>query len=133
MKNKIIYTIIVTLGLGLTQTSCSKYEDGPAISFRSSTARLTNHWKFSKVTFNSNDISSKFSGYEWEIMEDGTFKEYVNSIQTQSGTWTLDGTLILKYSDGNLDRFNVKRLTKNEMTVYLLDIGPYIELTSKLP
>ncbi len=131
MKNKIIYTIIVTLGLGLTQTSCSKYEDGPAISFRSSTARLTNHWKFSKVTFNSNDISSKFSGYEWEIMEDGTFKEYVNSIQTQSGTWTLDGTLILKYSDGNLDRFNVKRLTKNEMTVYLLDIGPYIELTSK--
>ena len=131
MKNKIIYTIIVTLGLGLTQTSCSKYEDGQAISFRSSTARLTNHWKFSKVTFNSNDISSKFSGYEWEIMEDGTFKEYVNSIQTQSGTWTLDGTLILKYSDGNLDRFNVKRLTKNEMTVYLLDIGPYIELTSK--
>ncbi len=131
MKNKIIYTIIVTLGLGLTQTSCSKYEDGPAISFRSSTARLTNHWKFSKVTFNSNDISSKFSGYEWEIMEDGTFKEYVNSIQTQSGTWTLDGTLILNYSDGNLDRFNVKRLTKNEMTVYLLDIGPYIELTSK--
>ena len=131
MKNKIIYTIIVTLGLGLTQTSCSKYEDGPAISFRSSTARLTNHWKFSKVTFNSNDISSKFSGYEWEIMEDGTFKEYVNSIQTQSGTWILDGTLILKYSDGNLDRFNVKRLTKNEMTVYLLDIGPYIELTSK--
>ena len=131
MKNKIIYTIIVTLGLGLTQTSCSKYEDGPAISFRSSTARLTNHWKFSKVTFNSNDISSKFSGYEWEIMEDGTFKEYVNSIQTQSGTWTLDGTLILKYADGTLDRFNVKRLTKNEMTVYLLDIGPYIELTSK--
>lgn len=131
MKNKIIYTIIVTLGLGLTQTSCSKYEDGPAISFRSSTARLTNHWKFSKVTFNSNDISSKFSGYEWEIMEDGTFKEYVNSVQTQSGTWTLDGTLILKYSDGDLDRFNVKRLTKNEMTVYLLDIGPYIELTSK--
>lgn len=131
MKNKIIYTIIVTLGLGLTQTSCSKYEDGPAISFRSSTARLTNHWKFSKVTFNSNDISSKFSGYEWEIMEDGTFKEYVNSIQTQSGTWTLDGTLFLKYSDGNLDRFNVKRLTKNELTVYLLDIGPYIELTSK--
>ena len=131
MKNKIIYTIIVTLGLGLTQTSCTKYEDGPAISFRSSTARLTNHWKFSKVTFNSNDISSKFSGYEWEIMEDGTFKEYVNSIQTQSGTWTLDGTLLLKYSDGNLDRFNVKRLTKNEMTVYLLDIGPYIELTSK--
>jgi hypothetical protein len=131
MKNKIIYSIILALGIGLTQTSCSKYEDGPAISFRSSTARLTNHWKFSKVTFNSNDISSKFSGYEWEIMEDSTFKEYVNSIQTQSGTWILDGTLILKYADGTVDRFNVKRLTKNEMTVYLLDIGPYIELTTK--
>ena len=65
MKNKIIYSIILALGIGLTQTSCSKYEDVPAMSFRSSTARLTNHWKFSKVTFNSNDISSKFSGYEW--------------------------------------------------------------------
>jgi hypothetical protein len=131
MKKKIVYTFILAVGLGLTQTSCSKYEDGPAISLRSSTARLTNHWKFSKVTFNSNDITNQFKGYEWEILEDGTFKVYVNSIQTQSGTWTLDGTLILKYSDGDLDRFNVKRLTKNEMTVYLLDIGPYIELTSK--
>lgn len=136
MKNKIIYPIILALGISLTQTSCSKYEDGPAISFRSTTSRLTNHWKFSKVTSNSVDITNQFNGYEWEILDDGTFKCYVNAVQTETGTWRiddklLDGMLVFNYSDGDVDLFTIKRLTKNEMTVFVFDVGPFIELTTK--
>ncbi len=136
MKNKIIYSIILALGISLTQTSCSKYEDGPAISFRSTTSRLTNHWKFSKVTSNSVDITNQFNGYEWEILDDGTFKCYVNAVQTETGTWRiddelLDGMLVFNYSDGDVDLFTIKRLTKNEMTVFVFDVDPFIELTTK--
>ncbi len=136
MKNKIIYTIIVTLGLGLTQTSCSKYEDGPAISFRSSTARLTNHWKISKVTSNANDITLQFSGHEWEILKDGNFNLYVNAVLANTGTWRMGENmpkdmLIFNYSNGDVDFFTIKRLTNNEFKVVVSDVGPIIELTSK--
>jgi hypothetical protein len=136
MGKKIIYSIILALGIGLTQSSCSKYEDGPAISFRSTTSRLTNHWKFSKVTSNSVDITNQFGGYEWEIREDGIINESVNSVQTKTGTWhidkdLLDGMLVFNYSNGDVDLFTIKRLTKNEMTVFLFDVGPFIELTTK--
>ncbi|NBU04155.1 MAG: hypothetical protein EBT60_07625 [Bacteroidetes bacterium] len=80
MKNKIIYFIILAVGLSVTQSGCKKYEDGPAISFRSSTARLTNHWKISKVTSNANDITLQFSGHEWEILKDGNFNLFVNAV-----------------------------------------------------
>jgi len=132
MGNKIIYSIILALGIGLTQSSCSKYEDGPAISFRSTTSRLTNHWKFSKVTLNSVDITNQFSGYEWEIREDGIINVSVNSVQTKTGTWQIDkDKLVFNYSNGDVDLFTIKRLTKNEMTVFVFDVGPFIELTTK--
>jgi len=132
MGNKIIYSIILALGIGLTHSSCSKYEDGPAISFRSTTSRLTNHWKFSKVTLNSVDITNQFSGYEWEIREDGIINVSVNSVQTKTGTWQIDKEkLVFNYSNGDVDLFTIKRLTKNEMTVFVFDVGPFIELTTK--
>ena len=132
MGNKIIYFIVLALGIGLTQSSCSKYEDGPAISFRSTTSRLTNHWKFSKVTLNSVDITNQFSGYEWEIREDGIINVSVNSVQTKTGTWQIDKEkLVFNYSNGDVDLFTIKRLTKNEMTVFVFDVGPFIELTTK--
>jgi len=39
--------------------------------------------------------------------------------------------LVFNYSDGDVDLFTIKRLTKNEMTVFVFDVGPFIELTTK--
>ncbi len=120
------------LGLSTTQMSCSKYEDGPGISFRSATARISNHWKFTKVTQNSNDISNDFAGYEWKIDEDGTFKVLINSVVTASGVWRMDKDIfVLQYADGEVDIFTIKRLTEKNLKVYLLDVGPHIELATK--
>jgi hypothetical protein len=136
MKKKIVYTFILALGMGLTQTSCSKYEDGPAISLRSSTARITNHWKISKVTSNANDITLQFSGHEWEILKDGNFNLYVDAVLVKTGTWRMGDNmpmdmLIFNYSNGDVDFFTIKRLTNKELKVIVSDVGPIIELTSK--
>jgi hypothetical protein len=136
MKNKIIYFIILAVGLSVTQSGCKKYEDGPAISFRSSTARLTNHWKISKVTSNANDITLQFSGHEWEILKDGNFNLFVNAVLAKTGTWRMGENmpkdmLIFNYSNGDVDFFTIKRLTNNEFTVIVSNVGPIIELTSK--
>jgi len=37
--------------------SCKKYEDGPGLSFRSKTERLSNHWKFEKKLVNEEEVS----------------------------------------------------------------------------
>ena len=131
-----IATIILAIGLAFSQSACSKYEDGPAISFRSSTARLTNHWKISKVTSNANDITLQYSGHEWEILKDGNFNLYVNAVLANTGTWRMGENmpkdmLIFNYSNGDVDFFTIKRLTNNEFKVVVSDVGPIIELTSK--
>lgn len=136
MKNKIIYFIILAVGVSVTQSGCKKYEDGPAISFRSTTSRLTNHWKFLKVTSNSVDITNQFNGYEWEILKDGNFNHYVNAVLAKTGTWRMGENmpkdmLIFNYSNGDVDFFTIKRLTNNEFKVVVSDVGPIIELTSK--
>lgn len=37
--------------------SCKKYEDGPGLSFRSKTERLSNHWTFEKKLINEEEVS----------------------------------------------------------------------------
>lgn len=36
--------------------SCKKYEEGPALSFRSKAERLANHWKYEKKLINNEEV-----------------------------------------------------------------------------
>ena len=73
--------------------SCSKYEDGPAISLLSRKARLVNKWKLEKYYKDGQEQSlsdDDKKGY-LEIKKDNTFEEVAYSGAysiTFTGTWS---------------------------------------------
>jgi hypothetical protein len=46
---------LLSLVLILFFISCKKYEEGPALSFRSKNARLENSWKYEKILLNADE------------------------------------------------------------------------------
>lgn len=89
--------------------SCKKYEEGPAISFRSKKARVVNIWKVEKAYSNAVDVTDNYNlahkDFTIEFKDDGTiiqtYTDANKNPQTISGTWALGSkneTLDLTYS-----------------------------------
>jgi len=82
--------IVVTATIMITSlSSCKKYEEGPAFSLRSKTARVANEWK---ITYaydmdDAEDVTSDYTGETWEFVKDGKFNEKDNGTVEKTGTW----------------------------------------------
>jgi hypothetical protein len=73
--------------------SCSKYEDGPAISFLSRKARLVNKWKLEKYYKDGQEqtLSEDDKKGYMELKKDNTYEEvdYSGALSiTSTGTWS---------------------------------------------
>jgi len=82
-------SLLATLFIGLivpTIQSCKKYPDGPFISFRSRTERVSHTWKVDNYKVNGNDYTSLMGGYAETYSKDGNYSYSWGSI-AGTGTW----------------------------------------------
>jgi hypothetical protein len=124
----------IVLGL-LFLTGC-RYENGPKVSFRSPSARITGIWLIDKVLENgverTNEFNLVFPNYKLEIKTDDTYT--ITSSNTlvpgESGSWELSADkmrLILKKNGTGRSEWNIRRLTAKEFHASQLDGGKTVE------
>ncbi len=108
-------------------TSCSKYEEGPFISFRSKTERLCNIWKPVKILVNGSEtiLSSDQQKTTIEFQKDGdvfiTF--YILGIAVaQTGQWEFydksEKIILTMNTDDNIpskDTLKILKLMEKEL------------------
>lgn len=134
MKTKLI---ILTAFLALTTVSCSKYEDGPAISLRSKTQRVANTWKIENAYRNGEDVTSDYDQYVLTLRDDNTarlvaiYTSGVFSVEVETnGTWTFEDkkeVLVLNFEDDAADgKYLILRLKEKEL--WLREVGGDDEL-----
>jgi len=120
--------------------SCSKYEDGPAVSLRSKKARVANTWDVESATRNGEDVTSDYDEFILKTTKDGDAElaalysvgSFTYEYDTQ-GTWMFSDdkeTLMLDFDDDAADRnYQILRLAEDEM--WLREIGADDELKLK--
>ncbi len=127
MKKIVFLSIIVLLAV-----SCGKYEDGPSISLKSKTKRLSREWKVEKVVENGIDITENHNQmspvHTLLFMEYGSLKETINStILAKGWSWGEDKeTIIVTYSLLSVEKTQtwfIRRLTSKEFWYTVTDEG----------
>lgn len=132
MKKLIAYSIAMVL---IASVSGCKYEEGPAISLRSKTARVANIWRVQTVLKNGEDVTSSYDNYKEIYNKDGGFSyEYsFGSVSfTGSGKWEFQN------KSEQIRRFDVSaqddrvlyitKLKENEFWYYYYDGSDKYEL-----
>jgi hypothetical protein len=124
MRNAWILTVAV-----IFIASCSKFEDGPAISFRSKENRLTGKWKLMKWTEKGEDVTllrTDSNEIFYEFFKEKTLTYMLGLNQPIEGTWEMEDNYVimdlqLVSEVGNYidkDTLMLKRLTNKEMVVF---------------
>ncbi len=116
-KSKFSILGVATVLLLLTFSSCSKYEEGPSISLRTKTARLTGEWNMTKI-----DHASPESGWKYvmEFEKDGDFSLVISfdgdsEVYLGEWEWTNDKESIEVVIDGDdPEEWDITRLTNDE-------------------
>jgi hypothetical protein len=95
MKNKGIAFILTILILA--SMSCTKYEDGPIITFRSKETRLSGTWKYqSIIDMDQNiEVTDNLPQTLYTYEKDGTYSESTGNY----GTWKFSGAVDLVITD----------------------------------
>lgn len=112
--------------------SCKKYEDGPWISLRTKTERLSNTWQVSTAYQNGVDKTSDFNvayaGYLLTIKKDNSYTLVYNPFNlgtvTDNGTWSFNSDkshVILVNSNGDRADYTILRLKEKELWVKFTD------------
>lgn len=131
IKNAII---LVFLGL-ISFSSCSKYKEGPTISFIPKANRIANKWKVSLAKINTKVYTDSFKNYIYEFTNKGTVITQIDSIK-YIGIWQLNNSakdLDLFYDKNAIpeSRNEILMLKDNEMwvrnrtTLLELHLKPY--------
>lgn len=116
-------SLLSVLLLSLLFSSCQKYEEGPAISFRSAEKRLTGKWEVTQILFNEKDIStgyfaSKLESYPFSIYRDWG-GDYFISISNTNGDLIAKSDLVM----------NDK---KTKITFALIALPPYESISNDI-
>ena len=94
-KTALASSLAVMVGM----SGCSKYEDGPALSFLTKKQRLSGDWDVTKLRLGGNDIITNNNSIEMEFDDDGDFtmrttSSYTNyygqistDVDTRTGEW----------------------------------------------
>ncbi len=142
MKKTIILIVIILLVFLL---GCSRYDDGPCISFRSAKNRVLGTWKVEKLLINDLDSTELYRqqmGCEWEFTDepfyengDGYVLYYKNCMDdtVHKGLWYFDNIsenllAIVMASDiysnpigpiGRWEGWDILRLSNSEMHLWV--------------
>lgn len=124
MKTKTI--IACALLIGALFTGCKKYENGPALSLRSKTARVANTWKVESYTENGTDLTSLLTNINYtETYDKNGGYSYNSSVGSGSGKWEFQsGKETIKrsgVSGQSSETLYILRLTEKEFWYYVLD------------
>ncbi len=84
--------------LPLLFTSCKKYEEGPALSFRSKMARLEGSWQLRKWTINGTEQDLSQTTWRLNIHRSGNYDKFITynipplptTIDSEQGSWEFD-------------------------------------------
>ena len=116
--------------------SCSKYEQGPGLSFRSKTKRLANSWKIESVTVNGVEQASDpfYAKQKHYIYESGAYDVTIIDpitlvAENINGTWTMydnDKKLAVNHTNYNgvadsLDEYQILKLKEKDLWLRTLD------------
>ena len=120
----------VSLFIIVGMVSCSKYEDGPAISVRSKKDRLTNTWKMNRAFEGGEVVTENYEQFMLQLLDGGytkwvyiaTFNDRTEEYETE-GTWEFSDSkeeLVLNMENDHLDQsFIILKLDKEHL--WLLD------------
>lgn len=123
---KAVFLFIGLFSLASLLTHCKKYEEGPAISFRTKEERLVNNWDVKVALEDDRDVTYWFRNWTIDITEDGRFVttdlDEQDSTVTASGFWWLANEkqdLLLVYSDPPVDpdrfTYQITKLKEEEL------------------
>ncbi len=130
-------TLLLAFTASLLTTGCKKYDDGPLLSLRSKTERISNTWRVEMATNGGSDVTSDFDQYELQMLHDGdaTLAALYNlgnlSFEFQTnGTWSFENNkedLRLDFENDAADRtYEILRLKEDEL--WLKEKGDDLEL-----
>jgi hypothetical protein len=94
---KIQKIILVTIIVFIASASCTKFEDGPIITFRSKSVRLVGTWKYeSRIDLIQNQVvTENLPQTLYTYAKDGIYSESTNN----NGTWRFSGAVDLVVKD----------------------------------
>lgn len=131
-KNKISALLLIVMAI-MTPTiqSCKKYSEGPAISLRSRTSRITNTWLIANYKVNNNDYTPSVNGYSETYLPNGTYSFHWGNTEG-SGRWAFQNNdreiRITGVSQKDSETLYILKLEKNEFWYYYLDGNDKYEL-----
>ena len=117
MKNIIFLFKIIIGFVFIFTTACSKYEEGPFISFQSKEKRLINTWEISEISINGENMESGCKTI-YNFNEDGT--GYISYLAADSYLeWKFNENkeqlLIRHNTEGEYQSYKIIRLSKDEL------------------
>ncbi|HON98368.1 MAG TPA: lipocalin family protein [Bacteroidales bacterium] len=137
--NVILLTVVASV---LMLTSCSPYEEGPAISLRSRTERLCNEWRLTRLYINGTEqtLSSFDQQTTLEFKDNGTVNysyavmDSTAIVITGSGTWEFNNdqtevftTITYTLGGTEKDTFKILRLKEEELWFENNEDGDVVE------
>jgi len=121
-------TAIVTLLLvvGSVFQGCKKYEEGPMISFKSRTERVSNTWKIDNYKINGSDYTSLMGSYDETFTNKGAYS-YNWGLISGSGKWEFqnrDKEIKLNgIEEQSSHTLNILKLEENAFWYYYMKDG----------
>ncbi len=127
-------SLLAIIGIVLSFSSCSKYEDGPWLSLRTKKARLAGTWKLDSYEVNGESYSASTILEEPKIKfdKDGSGKFISPVIMGQEFSASFDWEFVSKKEKikitkqlGGLpvsEEYKILRLTNKELNVEMLDV-----------
>jgi hypothetical protein len=119
MKSKIFSIVILSLFL----FACSKYQDGPIISFRSKKVRLEGSWKYDAIIYEDQDltVTDHMPDTVMSFTKSGGYSDNYG----YTGTWKFTGSVNLTVikSNNNINFEKTWEITKLSNTQLWLRIN----------
>jgi len=116
----VVFTSIMFIGF----QGCKKYPDGPLISFKSRTERVSNSWKVDNYKINGNDYTSLVTGYTELFTKDGSYS-YKFGLISGTGTWVFqnnDAEIRITGTDNQSTvTLHIQKLEDKQFWYYIMD------------
>jgi len=118
-KIKLFGVVAIVTIIGLA--SCGKYEEGPAVSFRSKKARIEGDWKLVKQIVDGKEetLDADDKDDVFKFNKDGTYELTDPGNGTEKGKWTFndgkESLTITESSSGFAIVAKILKLKNNEM------------------
>ncbi len=119
-------TILLAAIIFFSVSSCKKYSDGPLLSLRSKTERVSNNWKVGQAYDGDSDVTGSYNKYELDLTKTGSASLTANYKiitvdydYTTKGTWAFVSNkdkISFDFDNNNADGvYEILRLKEDEM------------------